>query len=112
MGLVDSESDTEDSPPAVAMPDDDESDSEPLSAPGAMARFARDCRASGMTTAATDGSREVPPPTEETGKDETRESDQDLLDHETLSDLDVLFGTGVSSAIAKDFNLPATAYSI
>ena len=45
------------------------------------------------------------PPTDETGIVETQNSNQDLLDCGTLGDLDSVFGTGVSAAIAKEHNL-------
>ena len=51
----------------------------------------------------TIGSREVPSPTDETGIVETQDCDQDLLD---CNNLDSLFGTGVSAAIAREHNLP------
>ena len=44
--------------------------------------------------------------TRQTGLVETQNSNQDLLDCGTLGDLDSVFGTGVSAAIAKEHNLP------
>ena len=43
-GLVDSESDDDDAPADDCTPIDDDSDSESLTAPGAMSRFAQECR--------------------------------------------------------------------
>ena len=56
IGWVDSESDTEDSPPDEEVQDTDESDSESLTVPGTMARFARECRVDHKDSVATDGS--------------------------------------------------------
>ena len=46
------------------------------------------------------------PPIDETGIVETRDDNQDLLDCEILGDFDGVFGTRVSSAIAKELNVP------
>jgi hypothetical protein len=50
VGLIDSESDDDDVPQACDAEVEEESDSESLTVPGAMSRFARECRVSFVDT--------------------------------------------------------------
>ena len=92
--------------PAGVDADDTESVLEVLTEPGVIARFGSCLIDRQGYIIDPQGTRVELSPTDETGKVETLNRDQDLLDHGVFGDLDSVSVHGVSAMLANGLQLP------